>query len=112
MKRYSGFTVFLFPVMFLGLPLQADETGGFMNTITVEGRCGHENAGQLQFLQNSDQENAYTVRVKKTEMHQGAGTDAIEQHAIEAGGRKHLGCSLSDTAPLTSYSRTVLSEEK
>jgi hypothetical protein len=112
MKRFSGFSVFLLLALFFSLPLQASGNGEFMNTITVEGQCGHENTGQLQFLQNSDKESAYKVMVRTVETRQGESIEKIEQHAIEAGGRKHLGCSLSDVAPLTGFTRTVVSEEK
>ena len=112
MKSVLGFAALLFPALLLSPPLQATGSGKFMNTITAEGRCGHENAGHLQFLQNSDKVNAYRVMVKTTETHQGISTDSVAQHDIEAGGRKHLGCSLSNVAPLTSYSRIVIGEER
>jgi hypothetical protein len=98
------------------LPMQVSaETandGGFVNAIHEEGQCGHEGIGKLQYLQNSDADNAYEVKVKTTSMQQGESREMLDTHSVEAGGKKNLGCSMSDIMPLTSYSREIVSETR
>ncbi|MGA9574247.1 MAG: hypothetical protein WBS20_09905 [Lysobacterales bacterium] len=116
MKCYFRFTGLLFTTLFLCLPLQVNAVtandGDFMNAIIEGGQCGFEGQGQLQFLQNSDMDNGYKVTLKLTEMRKGSTDEKLKQHDIEAGGKKHLGCSVSDFMPLIRNYWTVVSEEK
>lgn len=116
MKRHFCFTGLLFSTLVLCLPVQAiaatDDGTGFKNSITEEGECGHENLGKLQFLNNADQASGYEVTLKAKVTREGKISESLETQKIEAGGKKHLGCSFSDVMPLTSYSWSIISETK
>ncbi|HEY5775656.1 MAG TPA: hypothetical protein VIS57_06195, partial [Xanthomonadales bacterium] len=116
MKSCSHFIVLLLSSLFLMLPIQAcaepADDGEFVNSIKEEGQCGQGKAGKLQYLQNADVDNAYEVTVKTTAMRQGESSEMLDVHNVKAGGKKTLGCTLSDIMPLTSYSREIVSETK
>jgi len=57
-----------------------------------------------------DQSNSYEVTVKTIEMHEGKEKETLKSFHIKAGDKKHLGCSLSDVMPLTSYKRVIVKE--
>ena len=117
MKNYSRFLMSLllsglFYVFSVHVFAGSADTSGFVNSISEEGRCGHESTGKLQYLQNSDKDNGYEVTVRTTEMHKGIKKETLKPVNSKAGGKKHLGCSISDIMPLTSYERTIVSEDK
>jgi len=116
MKNYTRLISSLSPALLLLLSMQVSAgpagAGGFVNALTEEGQCGHEGAGKLQYLHNPDQINGYEVTVKTTEMHDGIETTTLKTLSIKAGGKKHLGCTLSEIMPLTSYTLEIVSETK
>jgi hypothetical protein len=116
MKHHVSFSGMFLSALFLCLPVPATaasaENGSFMNSVTEEGQCGHEGAGKLQFLSNSDQASGYEVTLRATVMHEGKSSETLETHTIKAGGKKYLGCSFSDIMPLTSNSWEIDSETK
>jgi len=114
MKNYPRLMFLLCSGLTLLLPMLASaetaNTESFVNTLTESGSCGHENIGKLQYLQNPDQSNSYEVTVKTIEMHEGKEKETLKSFHIKAGDKKHLGCSLSDVMPLTSYKRVIVKE--
>jgi len=114
MKHYPRLIFLLFSGLPLILPVQASAEDAaaesFVNTLTESGRCGHEKIGKLQYLQNPDQNNSYEVTVKTIEMREGNKKETLKSFHIKAGGKKHLGCSLSDVMPLSSYQRVIVEE--
>lgn len=116
MKSYPRLMSLLLSSLFFVFSIQAfagpAATSGFVNSITEKGQCGHEGIGKLQYLQNADKSNGYEVTVRTTEMHEGKKKETLKSVSIKAGGKKHLGCSFSDIMPLTSYERTIVSEDK
>ncbi len=116
MKTYSNFTALLLIGIFLVFPMRASaetaDGSSFVNAIEEVGQCGFQGTGKLQILRNSDQANAYAVTVKTTQMRQGESSETVDTHDIKAGGKKHLGCSMSNIMPLTSYTRIIVSETK
>lgn len=84
----------------------------FVTKLTESGRCGHEKIGKLQYLQNPDQNNSYEVTVKTIEMREGIKDEALKSFHIKAGGKKHLGCSLSEVMPLISYQHVIVKETR
>jgi len=102
----------LFLVLLLQTPVNTAEADSFVTTLTEEGVCGHEGTGTLQYLKNPDESNAYEVTIKTVEMHKGKEKDTTKTVHIKAGGKKHLGCTLSEIMPLTSYERVIVSETK
>lgn len=116
MKIYARLVCLLCSGLFLMLPIQTSAKGAgtdsFVNTLTQSGQCGHERVGKLEYLQNPDQNNSYEVTVKTTEMREGKEKDSLKSFQIKAGGKKHLGCSLSSIMPLTTYKRVIVKETK
>lgn len=109
MKLFSSTLLLVFSIQAYAEPANDK---GFVNSITEGGPCGQGRVGKLQYLQNSDQSNAYKVTVKTTETHQGNKKESSKSLSIKAGGKKHLGCSLSDIMPFTSYERVIVDETK
>jgi len=116
MKIYARLLFLLCSGLFLMLPVQATAKSAgadsFVNTLIESGQCGHEGTGKLQYLQNPDQSNSYEVTVKTIKMHRGEEKDTLKSFQIKAGGKKHLGCSVSDIMPLSSYKRVIVKETK
>ena len=116
MKNYSRLISLLISSLFLVCSIQvfagSANAAGFVNSITESGKCGHEGIGKLQYLQNSDKSNGYEVTVRTTETHEGAKKETLKSYSIKAGGKRHLGCNFSDIMPLTTYERTIVSEDK
>ncbi len=90
-------------------------------------RIGHGNQpvttkspaiGKIWQAANADDRDEYTqtsipiyeVTVKTIEMHEGKEKETLKSFHIKAGDKKHLGCSLSDVMPLTSYKRVIVKE--
>jgi len=84
----------------------------FVNAVTAKGQCGHEKIGKLDYLQNSDQNNSYSVTVRTTAMRAGKARESDATHSIKPGGKIHLGCTMSEIMPLTSYTRVIVAESK
>ena len=116
MKSHSSYMGMFLSALLLCLPVLASagpaKDGGFMNSVTEKGKCGHEGVGKSQFLSNSDQASGYEVMLRATVMREGKTSEALESHTIKAGGKKYLGCSFSDIMPLTSYRWEIDSEAK
>lgn len=116
MKTYSRLVSMIFSSLFLLFSVQmsatAGDAAGSVISVTEGGACGHNQVGKLQFLQNSDQSNAYEVTVKTIKMQQGNAKETEKSVKVNAGEKKHLGCSLSSVMPLTSYTRTIVNETK
>ena len=116
MKTYFRLPGLIFSSLFLLFSVQvsatAGDAAGSVISVTEGGACGHNRVGKLQFLQNSDQSSAYEVTVKTIKMQQGKAMESVKSFTVKAGNKKHLGCSLSEIMPLTSYTRTIVSEAK
>lgn len=114
MNNYSRLIVLFCSGLLLILSTQVSakntDAGSYVTTLTESGQCGHEGIGKLQYLENPDQGNDYDVTVKTIEMHEGKEKESLESFHIKAGGKKHLGCSLSEIMPLTSYKRVIVKE--
>lgn len=116
MKHYPRLIFLLCSGLSLVFPVlasaESDAGGSFVTTLTESGRCGHEKTGKLQYLRNPDKSNSYEVTVKTTEMREGKEKETLKTFHIKAGGKKHLGCSLSDVMPLSSYQREIVKESQ
>ena len=116
MKYYPRWIFLLCAGLSLVVPMlasaESDAASSFVTTLAESGRCGHEKTGKLHYLHNPDKSNSYEVTVKTTEMREGKETETLKSFHIKAGGKKHLGCSLSDVMPLSSYQRVIVKETR
>lgn len=116
MNNYPRLVFLLCSALSLVLPMHASaestDAESFVNKLTESGRCGHEKVGKLQYLKNPDQSNSYEVTVKTIEMREGKEKETLKSFHIKAGGKKHLGCTLSDVMPLSSYKRVIVKETR
>jgi hypothetical protein len=112
MTRYKLITIFIAFSMALSAPLFAnpDKENSFTNSVTKSGQCGHEKVGEMQYLKNVDTEHGYQVVVLTKATRQGKTKESYKTHDLKAGGKTHLGCSVSDIMPMTSYERSTVSE--
>jgi len=116
MKHYSRLisSVSSIPLLVFSIQVNAEPASatGFVNSILEAGQCGQGQAGKIQYLQNSDENSAYEVTVKSIAMREGQKKETSKSISIKAGGKKNLGCTLSEIMPLASYERIIVSETK
>ena len=91
-KSWLVHWVFATLVVFIAGQVVAGD-GHINNPVAEKSKCGHERVGKVQYVKNSADSNSYKVKIQTTEEN------------------THLGCSMSESIPLSACRYTIVSEK-
>lgn len=82
----------------------------FNNTLSIEDKCGYTKGGAYQYVNNGDPSNAYKVTIREHYKVGGNSGHTDKVVRVSAGSREALGCTISDSIPITKWTREVVGE--